>query len=92
MSQEDFFNGYESPSKHRKCVSLPTSSFIYRWVIIFNWNGENPFKVYEREMFKEIKDKWIQGLLKGNSRAKKLMVSALPAQTISLFAKVDQSK
>ena len=93
MSQGDLFaendNGIDS---QRKCMSLPVKSLVYRWLIIFNWNGEIPFKVFERKMFKDIKDEWVRGQLKPRSRAKKLMVSALPAQTVSLFGKVDESK
>lgn len=91
MSQVDLFD--EEKKDTRQCVSLPSlSSITYRWVIMFNWNSENPFKVFERAMIKEIKDDWVKGQLKATSRAKKLMVSTLPAQTVSLFGKIDESK
>lgn len=90
MSQQDLF---EDGGERRRFFSLPSKPSInYKWLVIFNWNGQNPFKIFERAMFKEIKDEWVKGQLKANSRAKKLMVSALPAQTVSLFGKVDESK
>lgn len=89
MSQIDIFQESDNISQ-RQCVSLPAMN--YRWVIIFNWHGEQPFKVFERAMFREIKDSWMKGQLKAKSRAKKLMMSSLPAQTVSLFGKIDESK
>lgn len=91
MSQDNFSNVNMDPSE-RNCISLPVGTITYRWVIIFNWNGDCPFKAYERAMFKEIKEEWIKGQLKPKSRAKKLMLSSLPAQTVSLFGKIETSK
>lgn len=93
MSQADLFSDEKISQPSRQCISLPSmSSITYKWVVMFNWNGKSPFKAFERDMFKEIKDEWISGQLKATSRAKKLMVSTLPAQTVSLFGKVDESK
>ena len=87
-SQRDFFD--ESSNDEKKVCSLPTH--LYNWVILFQWDvpeNSGRFKFFERNLFPEIKDAWIQGQLKANSRAKKLKPFQSEGGTFSLFGKIE---
>ena len=95
-SQLDFFAATQpSPNGHGKRISASLPAILYKWVILFHWNvkeKEGRFKLFERNLFPEIKDVWIECQLKGSSRYKKLKKMSDENEVFSLFAKVENGK
>lgn len=92
-SQRDFFE--DTPPRNVKKLSSSLPCYFYKWVILFQWfvkEKSGRFKVFERSLFPEIKDHWISGQLKANSRLKKLTNLSEENDVFSLFAKVQSGK
>lgn len=65
--------------------------------ILFNWNssGNKPFKLFKRSTFgpNDVRDEWFRFQMKAGSRMKRLKrVQSFPPHTMSMFAKVENSK
>lgn len=90
-SQCDIFDEFVSDVDEKKaCVSLPT--YFYKWVILFQWDikeNKSRFKVFDRDLFPEIKNEWVKGQLKDVSRGKKLKKLAAENGEFSLFGKIE---
>lgn len=85
----DFF---ESSQTENMQVTASLPCYLYNLVILFEWGIEEKmgrFKVFERKLFPEIKDAWIKGQLKPNSRFKKLKKLSEEAGVFSLFGKIE---
>lgn len=81
-------------SQHDPDVPATQMRFIYRFVILFNWNESlpRPFKMFPRNSFTtdEIPDAWIDRKLMDKWRLRTLKpLAELPGQKMSIFAKVD---
>lgn len=96
-SQIDFFDAtQESVVSGKRKVSASLPNYFFKWVILFQRNiSENigQFKIFERDLFPEIKNDWILGQLRANSRFKKLKkLSGNEDGIFSLFAKIEAGK
>lgn len=92
-SQCDMFEDQPPRIETEKSASLPC--YLYKGVILFQWNikeNTSRFKAFDRELFPEIKENWIQCQLKPNSRLKKLNNLTEDGDVFSLFSKVESGK
>ena len=93
-SQVDIFQDSQTdPRDNNVSASLPPH--LYKWVILFQWEIKEQacrFKVFERNLFPEIRNEWIEGQLKENSRFKKLKKLSEGNDVFSLFSKVEAGK
>ena len=81
-------------SSQEQSSSCPISP-VFGFIILFNWKDGNskPFRMYPRTVLPEIGDYFIDRNLPGSFRLRRLRpLKHLPGETLSLFAKVDQSK
>ena len=94
-SQCDFFDQSQVEVDTGRKLSASLPNYFYKWVILFQWNmddNKSRFKIFERNLFPEIKDEWMKGQLKEVSRAKKLKKLEAEEGEFSLFAKVESGK
>ena len=77
-------------------ASLSPLSFMYGFLILFNWNEDikTPFKIFPRRAFqKEISDNCVVKKLTNLYRIKPLKaLKSLPGQKMSVFAKIESSE
>lgn len=94
-SQKDLFEDQSQSPRVQGANFSSMPSYLYKDVVLFQWNikeNSSRFKVFDRKLFPEIKDSWIKGQLKSNSRMKKLKNLTDDGDVFSLFAKIESGK
>lgn len=90
-SQQDLFDETMPENSARK-VSSSLPATLFNGVILFKWKStkkQEKFQFHDRKIFPEIKNQWVEGILKPNSREKVLKPLASKAGEFSLFGKVE---